>query len=702
MASRLKDYTDQQLEEAIKNATGIVNSAPSMNEMDENQRAVYEKASRAVRQFSLELANRRQEEPGSDLPGRITFGQGLAMGAGDEAEAFFRSQIFGEDYTTALKDVRQKIEATRRADPGGSALSELAGGLAPAGVAIATTMLSGGSSAPATGPMSAQAVANVGRNIGLLSNMARGAGRGAAIGGAQSGVEGFARGEGGIESRAAQGLKEAPVGAGFGAGLGAVVPAAKAVIGGATLSPERLARRRLLDLFSRENVTPQEVRKAYEEAQAAGVKPEILADIFPGGDFTRETSRLYQTASGGRRREMSKQLMERARGQGERVQSAFEEALGTRQKMFDAIDDLESARRVDAAPLYDAAYQVPVSREARRTIDSLMTRAPDEVWSEVRDEARDQGLQIRDLVQTDRQGRKAVYGDYTIKEVDLFKRGLDGVIEENTINGKMNRKAVRAYNIKRALLKKADEISPEYAAARQAWAGPTAALNAIEDGRKIFGDRAENIVKRINRMDASEREAFMIGTLDAINQRLGRGVDTQDATKQFLSGNARNQIRAGLSAGGKNNEEINKIADALFENVEREAQMAATKNRVLGGSQTGERVAAELEARSNLGALSQIGKDITMGRPIVSSLLSPLDRAATNIATGMSRNRMDQTNELLRNYLMSSTPAGVRNMTNAMLQEAARIGRFRPTTTYVPGLLADPLTDPFVSTFGGP
>jgi hypothetical protein len=103
MASILKDYTDEQLQEAIDNATGIVNSAPSMGEMTADQRAVYDKATKAVRQFSLELASRRQEEPGSDLPGRITFGQGLAMGAGDEAEAFFRSQILAKIIPQLLK-----------------------------------------------------------------------------------------------------------------------------------------------------------------------------------------------------------------------------------------------------------------------------------------------------------------------------------------------------------------------------------------------------------------------------------------------------------------------------------------------------------------------------------------------------------------------------------------------------------------------
>ena len=220
------------------------------------------------------------------------------------------------------------------------------------------------------------------------------------------------------------------------------------------------------------------------------------------------------------------------------------------------------------------------------------------------------------MVQTNRQGRRAIYGDYTIKEVDLFKRGLDRIIERETdnITGKISSEGRKAANIKRAVLQKADEISPDYAAARQAWAGPTAAINAMQDGTRLFSTRSEQIVRDINRMGASEREAFMIGALDAVNQRLGRTTDVQDATRQFLTGNAQDQIRAALTASGKPADEVKEISDALFKGIEREAQMARTRNLMTGGSPTAPLTASEADFRQGMGTTSRFIQDMPRDR----------------------------------------------------------------------------------------
>ena len=53
----------------------------------------------------------------SDVVGRVGFGQGLAMGYGDELEAYARSAFTDETYEEALKDVREKIATARRERP---------------------------------------------------------------------------------------------------------------------------------------------------------------------------------------------------------------------------------------------------------------------------------------------------------------------------------------------------------------------------------------------------------------------------------------------------------------------------------------------------------------------------------------------------------------------------------------------------------
>lgn len=679
--------TYEEVMEALKNADAIVTAGgPGAEQARQDAVALSEIAQR----LKKEKPQGPEAEPTSgffsDVVGRVGVGQGLAMGYGDELEAYARSAFTDETYEEALKDVREKIATARRERPTETTGAELIGALAPAGVAVGSSLLTGGATTPA-------AAAAAGRTVGLASNLLRGGTRAAGIGAGQGAIEGFGRGEGGLEQRLEKAQEEAMTGAAFGAGLGTIAEGGRAAYKALTATPESLARRRLLDIYGRDEVSPQEARAAYLEAQASGVKPEIMADIYPGGQIAQETQRIARVAPGANRRAIAEQFAERARGQGQRVQEAFEEAAGTRQGMYSAIDELEAARRADASPAYDRAYATPVSRDDRRTLDSLMLRAPDDVWDEVRREARYEGLSIPDLVQTNRQGRRAIYGDYSIKEVDLFKRGLDRIIERETdnITGKISSEGRKAANIKRAVLQKADEISPDYAAARQAWAGPTAAINAMQDGTRLFSTRSEQIVRDINRMGASEREAFLIGALDAVNQRLGRTTDVQDATRQFLTGNAQDQIRAALTASGKTADEVKEISDALFKGIEREAQMARTRNLMTGGSPTAPLTASEADFRQGMGATSRFIQDIASGRGPLASLVSPVARAGENAALGLRQSRIDRTNEALRQYLMSSDVAGVNRMTQAMIDEASRIGRYAPTRTLVPGLLAGPL-----------
>jgi hypothetical protein len=688
MAGFYEKWSDEQLNQALQKAQSLVDQGAQIQNMDAQQISELERHRQAVQDFSDELASRKTVENESsffsDVVGRVGVGQGLAMGYGDEIEAYARSAFTDETYEEALKDVREKIETARRERPIETTGAELVGALVPAGVTVGSSLLTGGATTPA-------AAAAAGRTVGLASNLLRGTGRGALVGAGQGAIEGFGRGEGGFEQRQQKAEEDMLTGAAFGGGLGAGGEVVRAGLQSVFKSPESLARLHLLQKYAEDEVDPSEGLAAYKASQSSGAKPEIMADIYPGGPIAGETERLYQTASGAGRRKAYDQLMERARGQGSRMQTAFEEATGTRQGLFDTLDNLKEIRKTNAAPLYEKAYQIPISRQQRRSLDKIMLAADDDAWVELQKEARKEGLDFKNLVQTDRQGRRAIYGDYTIKDVDLLKRGLDRVISNNIKDGKLLPAATDAIDVKNALLKLADKISPEYKQARDAWAGPTAAMNAANQGKTLFTERSEQIIRDIKKMNASEKEAFLIGALDAVNQRLGRSTDLQDATRQFLTGNAQNQISAALTASGKTADEVKEISDALFKGIEREAQMSATKNAILGGSATARRLARSGEASNQLGAASNLFRSLGRGEPLSSALIEPFNRAATSLATGVTKTRTDKTNEILRNYLMSSTPAGVENMTRAMLEEAARVGRYAPTKALVPGLLAGPL-----------
>jgi len=66
---------------------------------------------------------------------RAALGQGLAMGWGDEAEAWLRSKVGDANYDQALKDVRNQYARYSSENPWTSGAAEFAGGVVP-GVAM--------------------------------------------------------------------------------------------------------------------------------------------------------------------------------------------------------------------------------------------------------------------------------------------------------------------------------------------------------------------------------------------------------------------------------------------------------------------------------------------------------------------------------------------------------------------------------------
>lgn len=632
--------------------------------------------------------NAPSKEPTSsvvgDVIGRVGIGQGLAMGYGDEVEAFIRSKLpGGRPYEEELTDVRQKIETAQRERPIAATTAEVGGSVAPVIASLAAIPFSGGASAPA-------AAATAARTGTLLSNIVRGGLRGSAIGGAQGGIEGFGKGEGGFENRAQRALGEAAVGASVGGVLGSAIPAAGAAFRGAFSSPTTRAQNRALDVLGEQGVTPEQAAAEYARRQAQGVKPEILADIYPGGAVASESRRVLNVP-GANRGEITEQLVGRMDEQGPRVAQAFERATGTNQKFFTVLDDLEKTRKVDAAPFYQAAYEKPART---KTLDELILRAPDNAFEEAQRAARYEGLVFPNLVAQNKDGARAIVGDYTVKDVDLVKRGLDRIIENNTdaITGKANSEARRAATLKNAIVGEVDKLAPEYAQARSAWAGPSAVMEAMRAGQRLFNERAEITARDIAKLGQSEKEGFLIGALDAVSQRIGRKIEGQDVTGAFRSGNAKTQIEAALSATGKKPDEVKAITNALFADIEREAAMANTNRQLRAISQTAPLQAEEQAFREGMKASSGFLRDMQTGG-LSGGLAGLLQRGGDRLAVGLTEQGAQRTNAELGRLLFPNTQQGVEQAMSELTRRALQRGRYAVPRAVVPGLLADPITD---------
>jgi hypothetical protein len=642
-----------------------------------------------VKQIIEEIAGiQSAQQPTSsvmgDVVGRVGIGQGLMMGYGDEAEAFLRSKLpGGRPYEEELADVRKKIETTQRERPIAATTAEVGGSVAPVLASLAAIPFTGGASAPA-------AAATAARTGTMFSNIVRGGLRGGAIGGGQGLVEGFGKGEGGFENRAERALGEGAVGLGVGGVLGAAAPVVSSAVSNLFASPTTRAQNRMLDVLGEQGVTPADVAADYARRQAQGVKPEIIADIYPGSAIAGESRRVLNVP-GANRAEITEQLVGRMDEQGQRVAQAFEKATGTNQKFFPVLDDLEKVRKADAKPFYDAAYTTPART---KTLDELILRAPDNAFEEAQRAARYEGLVFPNLVAQNKDGARAIVGDYTVKDVDLVKRGLDRIIENNTdaITGKANSEARRATTLKNAIVSEVDKLSPEYAQARSAWAGPSAVMEAMKSGQRLFNERAEITARDIAKLGQSEKEGFLIGALDAVSQRIGRKIEGQDVTGAFRSGNAKQQIEAALGATGRKPEDVKAITNALFADIEREAMMANTNRQLRAISQTAPMMAEEKAFREGMRPMSGVLRDMQTGG-FGGAVAGMFQRAGDRLATGLTEQGAQRTNAELGRMLFQNTQPGVQNVMDELTLRAMQRGRYAVPRALVPGLLADPLTD---------
>lgn len=638
------------------------------------------------RKIGAKVEPQTDAEIGRDVIGRVGVGQGLMMGFGDEIAAYIRStggSTIGRakaqakaretgvpmpSYEQALAEERAGIAAAREQYPKSALAAELTGALVP-------TVATLGAAAPVTAA----------RTGTLAGNIVRGAGYGMGVGAGTGAISGFGTAEGGAGNRALGATQGALIGGVTGGVLGAAVPAASGFAQSLFASPEKRAARWASSLLESENLTPAQVKADYAAAQAAGVKPEILADIYPGSGIARETQRLI-TYPGADRRTLTKDLYERAREQGPRITTEFEQALGTQQKIFPEFEALEKARRTNAAPLYAQAYPEQIRNKA---LDDLITRAPDEAFAEARKAARYEGLDFPDLVGTNRQGKRAVVFDYTVKDIDMLKRGLDDIIERNTdsITGKLNSEARRAVSLKDDILNAVDAQSPSYKMAREAWAGPSSVMSSMKKGQMLFNERSEITAKEIAKMTDSEKDGFLIGVLDAVNQKMANTAQlgSRDVAAKFLTGNAKDQIKAALRATNRTADEAEKLANQLIDNLEREYQMQMT-TRLATPSATSPLAEQQQAFRATTGATTGFLSDLRSGG-VSSALAGALQRGAERASLGLTQQTLERTNKALTPYFFGRSQPEVNTAMDILQRTAQEQGRYATQRNLVPGLI---------------
>jgi hypothetical protein len=385
-------------------------------------------------------------------------------------------------------------------------------------------------------------------------------------------------------------LEGAKTGAEIGAATGPVA-AALGTVGSrlwaglrGAVTPGTQAAADLARALGRDEISAAALAERTAEAQATRPGAATLADV--GGTNVRGlVERVAQTPGAGREIVVPA-LTERQINQRGRVASDLTQLAGTEKSAIQAIDDTLAERATNARPLYERAMSVDV----QTPLEPLWKEITERGWG-------------RRIVAAMRRNLETEFGTADpaavpmMTRVDLFKRQADDFAKSAERAGRNNEARIIGA-MRDRLVAAADRANPLYAEARNAWAGPSRYLDAIDQGRKITSRKlsAEALEADLAGMSDSEREGYRIGAVSALLGQIGSDpAKLSDTTKFLRSPQMRAKIRAMMPTS--------EAADAFERRLDFEIRSSELVGQSLGGSQTARRLAERDDAQALVGDL---------------------------------------------------------------------------------------------------
>lgn len=423
--------------------------------------------------------------------------QGPTFGFGDEiiggvvggAKTLFNDKPFGQNYEETRDFVRGAVAQQQKEQPGRTAASQFIAAL-PLGGPLAKLFPAGSS---------------------MLGQAAAAGGVGA--------VSGAANALGDSEAKDAIGMAtDAGKGAGLGLAMGGMgVPVMRGVgaVGQAALSKfdesaaVQYARQKVAEAFARDQKTPQQAATRLDR-----LGPEAtVADT--GGQNTRQLLDTLAILPGQTKNQVETVIRSRQAGRADRMIDAAESASGTGGlRMSTEMQDWITQREAAADPLYAKLRQITVRPNA-----SLMATI----------DAADQ-LGATQLGQKMAIARKQPWTldttsnqPYSMRDLDNLKKGLDQLVSKETKpDGKLTPLGASYNELRQDLISKLDRATMgQYKAARDAFAGPSAVMDAATAGRNALTKDDATIRTLQAGMSLSERDAFALGAFEALRAKLG-------------------------------------------------------------------------------------------------------------------------------------------------------------------------------------
>jgi hypothetical protein len=559
--------------------------------------------------------------------------QGATLTGADEAEAYLRSMT-GENYESALADIRSKTKAYQQQAPLESLGYEALGGLLPT---AAVTLASGGTAAPVTIPEAAMSVAPVIRSLIGTS----------ALGGAYGGTTGFLSGEGDVYDR----LSRVPGGVLTGA---VVAPAVKTVITGTGMLVDKVTdfARRLAGGRGAKIVETELQRLAGD----TGLTTDEIIDRIARGEIMAENSTLLAAvrglyAQGGKpATTLMSSLTRRPEELRTSVLTDMQKTLAGQEgnvlRQFKLND--KQLKQLESEAYKDAfGTGGVIDSTLLQSVTDALKRSP----SAVKD--------INDIyvAQTgkkpffsfDKDGNINFNRTPNLEDAEVIRRGIQTSVDQAYQSGRGGVGGALK-EVEQALRDAIDTSSKKLGDARLQAAVRRTAKDAFDDGRKVFGKTADEVSILVDELSQKPGalSAFRAGTMDAIRNKMTTGTRTSMMANLANENSKEGLILRTIYPGDE--------LASILQRINTAAQSQASKNYILGGSQTAPTLLQAARTGMNISA-EEIANVMT-ANPV--TMISSAVNIVKKVAAQQNKNMTEAQRDQVAKILVSEDPNLVR------------------------------------------
>jgi len=378
------------------------------------------------------------------------------------------------------------------------------------------------------------------------------------------------------------------------------------------------------------------------EARLAKLGPEATL-VDAAGQPTKVLLDTLATLPGQAKTLVEQLIRNRQATRPERIMTAADEALGTGGAGYKTtLDALVQKAKTDSEPYYSQIKDLSVRVDD--SLHNLIQRAPD-AWKAAKDLAIREGKTPLDL------SKIKPGDDLSFEALDTLKRALWTIGEKEKVNFKPTAESRATNNLRNELTRKLDDLSPKdkqgnsiYKMAREAFAGPAEMESAVVAGRTAMKTDEIGVAELTKGMSASELEAFRVGALQSLRDKVGTEAGQTSLLKMWKE----------PATSGKLKEIFGKDYREFAASVAKEARLKELE-QTGRGTKTAQRLlaAGELDA----GDAMQAGQAVaSAGQGNAAPLVNTIMNLTKKISTP------EQTRNEMAKLLMQQGPGAMRTL----------------------------------------